>query len=210
MTTTELLDQIAHETEACARCPLSQGARHAVPGTGDPHAELLFIGEYPSAFDDRSGRPFSGPTGDFLDELLGLVGLDRSRIFLTNVVKHRVPEARPLAPGEIAACSGFLTRQIAAIGPRVIVALGRSATLRFFPKGKISQLHGRFKQVGGQVVLAMYNPAAALHQDELRATVIHDFTTAIPAALAEARRLAAEGKLATNSEGEQPQQMSLF
>lgn len=209
MTTEPTLDEIARETEGCARCPLSQGARHAVPGTGDPHAEMLFIGEYPSAYDDRSGAPFSGPTGAFLDELLALVGLDRAHIFLTNVVKHRVPDGRPLAPGEIAACAGYLTRQIAALRPKVIVALGRSATLRFFPKGKISQLHGRFKLVGGQVVVAMYNPAAALHQEEMRATVVHDFTTAIPAALAEARRLAAEGKLRP-PENEPPQQLSLF
>lgn len=210
MTTETALELIARETERCARCPLSQGARHAVPGTGDPHAELLFIGEYPSAYDDRSGRPFSGPTGAFLDELLALIGLDRSRIFLTNVVKHRVPDGRPLAPNEIAACAAYLTRQIEAIRPHVIVALGRSATLRFFPRGKMSELHGRFKQVGGQVVVALYNPAAALHQEELRATVIHDFTTAIPAALAEARRLAAEGKLRAAGGDEPPQQLSLF
>ncbi|HEY7833361.1 MAG TPA: uracil-DNA glycosylase [Ktedonobacterales bacterium] len=209
MTEAEALDAIARDTETCTRCPLSQGARHAVPGTGDPHAELLFIGEYPSAYDDRSGRPFSGPTGAFLDELLALVGLDRSRIFLTNVVKHRVPDGRPLAPSEIAACAGYLTRQIAAVRPKVIVALGRSATLRYFPKGTISQLHGRFKPVGSQVVVAMYNPAAALHREELRAAVVHDFTTAIPAALAEARRLAASGALRPSAD-EPPQQLSLF
>lgn len=203
------LDEVANETQVCARCPLSQGAHHAVPGEGDPQAEIMFVGEYPSAFDDRSGAPFSGPTGVFLDELLALARLDRSRIFLTNVVKHRVPDGRPLAPGEIAACAGYLTRQIATIRPKVIVALGRSATLRYFPKGKISQLHGQFKHIGGQVVVAMYNPAAALHQEDLRATVIHDFTTAIPAALAEARRLAAGGSLRT-PEDEPPQQLSLF
>lgn len=209
MTPPEQLAEIARETQTCARCPLSQGARHAVPGMGDPHAEILFVGEYPSAYDDRSGAPFSGPTGTFLDELLALVGLDRAHIFLTNVVKHRVPDGRPLAPGEVSACSGYLTRQIAAIRPKLIVALGRSATLRFYPKGKITQLHGRFKQLGEQVVLAMYNPAAALHQEELRSTVVHDFTTAIPLALAEARRLAAEGTLRP-PEDAPPQQLSLF
>lgn len=209
MSATEQLAEIARETQVCTRCPLSQGARHAVPGAGDANAEILFIGEYPSAFDDRSGEPFSGPTGAFLDELLALAGLDRSQIFLTNVVKHRVPDVRPLAPGEISACSGYLTRQIAAIHPKLIVALGRSASLRFFPRGKITQLHGRFKQIGGHLVLAMYNPAAALHQEDLRATVVHDFTIALPAALAEARRLAAGGKLRP-SEDEPPQQLSLF
>lgn len=209
MTAAEQLAEIARETEICARCPLNLGARHAVPGTGDPLAEIVFIGEYPSNYDDRSGAPFSGPTGAFLDDLLALVGLDRTRIFLTNMVKHRVPAGRPLAPGEISACSSYLTRQITAIRPKLIVALGRSAMLRFFPKGKISQLHGHFKQVGEQVVLAMYNPAAALHQEDLRTTVVHDFTMALPLALAEARRLAAEGSLRP-PEDTPPQQLTLF
>jgi uracil-DNA glycosylase len=209
----DTLEQIAAEVSACAKCDLHLGARNGVPGVGDSHAEIMFIGEAPSQNDDRRGTPFSGPSGAFLDELLGLVGLSRSTVFLTNVVKHRVPESRELSPDEIAACSDYLTRQIAAIKPKVIATLGRAAAMRFFPRARVSQMHGQTKQIRGHVVVVMYNPAAALHQEALRQTVIDDFTRAIPAALAEARRLAAEGKNGgpEPAQGEEPpQQLSLF
>lgn len=213
MAAADTLERIAGEIQVCTKCDLHVGAKNGVPGEGDPHAEIMLVGEAPSLFDDRRGTPFSGPSGAFLDELLALVGLSRSSVYLTNVVKHRVPETRELLPAEIAACADYLTRQIAVVNPKVIVTLGRAATARFFPKARITQLHGQFKLVGGRIVVAMYNPAAALHKEELRQTVIDDFTRAIPAALAEARRLAAEGKLGApdQQQGEEPpQQLSLF
>ncbi|MGH2517604.1 MAG: uracil-DNA glycosylase, partial [Ktedonobacterales bacterium] len=191
----DVLAAVAAEVQACMRCDLYQGAHRGVPGSGNPRAEVLFVGEAPSYFDDRRGYPFSGPSGDFLNELLALAGLSRADVYLTNLVKHRVPDGRDLLPGEIAACADYLTRQIAAIDPKVIVALGRGALARFLPGAKISRVHGQAKVVGGRIVVAMYNPAAALHQEALRQTVVDDFTRALPAALAEARRLAAEGKL---------------
>lgn len=214
MTTEEVLDQIAAETRDCTRCPLYQGARNAVPGVGNPHAEVLLIGEAPSQYDDRSGRPFSGPSGAFLDELLTLAGLTRDEVYLANLVKHRSPESRPLEPSEIAACANYLTRQIAAIDPLVIVALGRGALARFLPSAKISRIHGQAKLLNGRILVAMYNPAAALHKEELRQTVEGDFQRALPAALAEAHRLANEGKLgqAMSEHGDEnpPEQLSLF
>lgn len=209
-----LLAAIAAEVEVCTRCDLYQGAHRGVPGSGTPHAEVFLVGEAPSYYDDRRGYPFSGPSGDFLNELLALAGLSRADVFLTNLVKHRVPDSRELLPGEIAACAGYLTRQIEAVNPRVVVALGRGALARFLPGAKISRVHGQAKLVGGRIVVAMYNPAAALHQEALRQTVVDDFTRALPAALAEARRLAAEGKLGapTSSPSDEPppQQLSLF
>ena len=168
----------------------------------------MMIGEAASLYDDRSGRPFSGPTGVFLDELLTLAGLTRDQIYLTNVVKHRLPAGRDLAPREIAACAHYLTRQIAAVDPLLIVTLGRYALARFMPRARISAIHGKAWPSGGRILLAMYNPAAALHREELRAAVVQDFTTALPAALIEARRLAAEGRMHEDDSG--PQQMSLF
>jgi uracil-DNA glycosylase family 4 len=209
----DTLEQIAAEIQVCTRCDLHVGARNGVPGAGDPRAEVMLVGEAPSLYDDRRGTPFSGPSGVFLDELLALVGLSRSSVYLTNVVKHRVPETRELLPAEITACASYLTRQIAVVNPKVIVALGRAAAGRFFPKARITQLHGQFKLVDGRVVVAMYNPAAALHKEELRQTVIDDFARAIPAALAEAGRLAAAGKLGAPDrveDNEPPQQLSLF
>lgn len=217
-TAQELLDQIATEVRSCTKCDLCKGTKNGVPGEGSVSAEVLFIGEGPGFHEDRQGRPFVGPAGQFLNELLASIGLDRSTVFITNVVKHRPPENRDPLPDEIAACSDYLTRQIAALNPKVIVTLGRYSMARFFPGAKISAIHGRAKLIDGRIVVAMFHPAAALHQQSLRQTVEEDFRRAIPAALAEARRLAAEGKLATASptsddeKGDEPppQQLSLF
>lgn len=207
------LSRIAQEISGCTRCDLYKGTTQGVPGSGNPHAEVMLIGEAPSAYDDKQGYPFSGPTGSFLDELLELAHLHRGEVYLTNIVKHWVSEGRSPLPTEIAACAPYLTRQIEAVDPLLICTLGRFALARFFPKGTITALHGQVKVVGGRVILAMYNPAAALHREELRQTVVNDFTYALPAALAEARRLAAEGKLgrsADSGDDEPPQQMTLF
>lgn len=206
----DALAAIANETRGCTRCDLYIGARNAVPGIGNPRAEVFLVGEAPSMYDDRRGYPFSGPSGDFLDELLEMAGLRRADVFLTNLVKHRSPESRELAPSEVAACADYLTRQIAAVNPKVIVALGRGALARFLPGGKITRDHGQAKVMGGRVVVAMYNPAAALHREELRATVEDDFRRALPAAIAEARRLSAEGRLTPPPDEPPPQQLSLF
>jgi uracil-DNA glycosylase family 4 len=217
MTTEETLAEIATEVEACTKCDLCKNTLHGVPGEGNPEAELLFIGEAPGAVEDRRGRPFVGPAGHLLDELLALIGLDRRSVFITNVVKHRPPDNRDPLPEEIAACSDYLTRQIAAINPKVIVTLGRYSMARFFPPTvKISSVHGQARKIDGRIVVAMFHPAAALHRAELRATIEEDFKRAIPAALAEARRLEAEGKLGQPAEKPKdedeppPQQLTLF
>lgn len=212
----DVLEQIAAETRVCTLCALHVGARNAVPGIGTPRAEVMLIGEAPSAYDDRSGKPFSGPSGAFLDELLAHAGLSRAQVYLTNVVKHRVPPGAALEAREVSACAGYLTRQIAAVNPLLIVTLGRVALARFVPRGSVTQLHGQARVAAGRVILPMYNPAAALHKEELRETVVADFTRALPTALTEARRLAAAGQLTATApsdasdEGSAPQQMSLF
>jgi uracil-DNA glycosylase len=212
MTPEELLEEIAAETRVCTLCPLHEGAHSAVPGEGPARAEIMLIGEAPSYVDDRRGIPFSGPSGVFLDELLTRAGLSRAGVFLTNIVKHRSLDSRELTAQEVTACAPYLTRQIAAINPIVIVTLGRGAAKRFFPRARITEIHGQAKLVDGRIVVAMYNPAAALHREELRQTVVDDFTNALPAAIAEARRLAAEGKLGQGNpdDGETFEQPSLF
>src|SRR5260370_26090663 len=208
------LAEISAEGPTGATRDLHIGAHNGVPGSGDPHAEVSLVGQAPSVYDDRRGVPFSGPSGAFLDELLALAGLHRAEVFLTNLVRHRVPDGRSLRPDEIAACRDYLSRQIAAVNPLVIVALGRGAAARFLPGVHISQDHGQAKVAGGPIVVAMYNPPAAPHPEELRQTVLNDFTRALPAAIAEARRLAAEGKLArseaTRPEEPPPEQLRLF
>ncbi|MBF6589967.1 MAG: uracil-DNA glycosylase [Ktedonobacterales bacterium] len=215
MTAEEVLAQVAAEVQVCSKCDLCKNTTHGVPGEGSPHAEVMLIGEGPGLREDKLGRPFVGPAGHFLDELLAAAGLNRASVFITNVVKHRPPDNRDPLPEEIAACSDYLTRQIAALNPKIIVTLGRFSMARFFPTAKISQIHGKAKLIDGRVVLAMYHPAAALHQQALRQTLLDDFMTAIPAALAEAQRLAAEGTLGApedrgKDEPPSPQQLSLF
>lgn len=213
-TAQDALARVAAETRVCTRCDLHIGARNSAPGAGAAAAEVMLIGEAPSAYDDRSGRPFSGPSGVFLDELLAAAGMSRAQVYLTNMVKHHPQESRELRPDEVAACSGYLAREIAAVNPSVIVTLGRAALAWFLPKARISSLHGQARQHHGRILLAMYNPAAGLHREELHDVIVADFTRALPAALAEARRLMAEGKLTPSDtprdDGPAPQQMSLF
>src|SRR5579862_9400318 len=152
MTTEETLAEIAAEVRACTKCDLCRNTLNGVPGEGSAQAELFFIGEGPGANEDRLGRPFVGPAGHFLQELLASIGLDRKSVFITNVVKHRPPDNRDPLPEEIAACSDYLTRQIEAINPLVIVTLGRYSMARFFPTAKISSIHGQARKVDGRIV----------------------------------------------------------
>jgi uracil-DNA glycosylase family 4 len=207
-TAEETLAQIAAETRDCVKCDLHVGTKNPVPGEGDPHAEVMFIGEAPGYREDQQGRPFVGPAGQFLNELLATVGLDRKTVFIANVVKHRPPDNRDPLPEEMAACADYLDRQITAINPKVIVTLGRYSMAKFFPGAKISAIHGQAKKVGGRIVVAMFHPAAALHQQSLRQTVIDDFTHASPAALAEASRM--EPPKPEEDDDAPPEQLSLF
>ncbi|HEX2349928.1 MAG TPA: uracil-DNA glycosylase [Ktedonobacterales bacterium] len=208
------LAQVAAETSACTHCDLHIGAHRSAPGVGPSAAEVMLIGEAPSAYDDRSGAPFTGPSGVFLDELLAAAGMSRPDVYLTNLVKHHPPDNRELRPDEIAACAGYLVREIAAVSPILIVTLGRGALQWFLPSARISSQHGQARLHRGRILLAMYNPAAGLHREELHDVIVADFTRALPAALAEARRLLAAGKLAPHAPAREddsgPQQMSLF
>jgi uracil-DNA glycosylase len=209
-TAEEALAQIAAETRDCVKCDLHLGTKNPVPGEGSPHAEVMFIGEAPGYREDQQGRPFVGPAGQFLNELLASVGLDRNTVFIANVVKHRPPDNRDPLPEEMAACADYLDRQIAAINPKVIVTLGRFSMAKFFPGAKISAIHGQAKKIGGRIVVAMFHPAAALHQQSLRQTVVDDFTRAIPAALVKAARMEPPKPEPDDDDERPPEQLSLF
>jgi len=197
------LDTIAAEVRACSLCPLSKSRTQAVPGEGPATAEIMFIGEGPGFHEDRTGRPFVGAAGQFLEELLALAGLKREEVFITNIVKCRPPGNRDPLPQEIAACKPYLDRQIALIEPKVIVTLGRYSMARYLPAAKISATHGQAKRVGGQWVVAMYHPAAALHQPALKRELEEDFRK-LPQIIAQARR---ESGI---EPPEMPEQLSLF
>ena len=146
-----------------------------MPGEGAPNASLMFIGEGPGFNEDRQGRPFVGPAGQFLDELLLSIGLKREDVFITNMVKCRPPNNRDPFPGEISSCSRYLDAQIDSIKPAVIVPLGRHALARWFPRDSISKVRARPRVFDGITIFPLYHPAAALHNGALRATIEADF-----------------------------------
>jgi len=170
------LQLVAAEIRACTACPLHRSARQAVPGDGSAESGIFFLGEAPGYHEDLQGRPFVGSAGQFLDELLAGIGLDRRKVFITNVVRHRPPENRDPLPEEIAACDVWLRRHLEVLRPRVIVTLGRHAMAKFFPGDSISRIHGNPRRTAdGLVVFPVYHPAAALHQPALRDALIADF-----------------------------------
>jgi DNA polymerase len=203
------LAQIAAETQACTLCPLHKSAQRAVPGEGPPGAAILFIGEAPGAQEDRQGRPFVGPAGQLLGELLARIGLRREDVFIANMVKHRPPGNRDPEPDEIAACKGYLDRQIELVNPRVIVTLGRFAMERFMPGGKISQVHGKPKVIGGRTFVPILHPAAALHNSSWRPLLEGDFD-ALGQLLAGLAPEADGGAASPDEVAGPPEQLSLF
>jgi uracil-DNA glycosylase family 4 len=202
----EALARIAYEIQVCARCELHKTRTKSVPGEGPADARVMLIGEAPGWNEDQQGRPFVGAAGRFLQELLASAGMTRDEVFITNVVKSRPPGNRDPLPDEIAACAPFLERQIEVIDPDVIVTLGRFSMARWFPGERISRIHGQPKRVGLRLIVPMYHPAAALHQQALKATIQEDFSR-LPKILAEAESV----KRDEESSGKPPaQQMGLF
>jgi DNA polymerase len=203
MSAEEELKQIAAEVRVCAKCKLHLGRRKAVPGEGPANAEIMFVGEGPGFHENEQGRPFVGAAGKFLEELLDNIGLKREQVFICNVVKCRPPGNRDPEPDELQACADYLDRQIKTLNPKVIVTLGRYSMERFFPGAKISAIHGQAKKVEGRVVVAMFHPAAALHQPSLKQSVVEDFKK-LPALIAAAE------KAPPPPEEPESQQLSLF
>jgi uracil-DNA glycosylase len=193
----EALATIAAEVRVCTRCPLARGRTQAVPGEGNVRSDVLLVGEGPGAREDATGRPFVGPAGQLLTELLHSIGWERSDVFIANVVKCRPPGNRDPEPAEITACAGYLDRQEGALDPAVIVTLGRHSLQRYLPGARIGEVHGRLRRSGeGRHIFPMYHPAAALHQASLRETLFRDIR-GLPAALLDARRALEEERLAS-------------
>jgi DNA polymerase len=169
----------------------------------------MFIGEGPGFHENEQGRPFVGAAGKFLEDLLAIVGMRRNQVFITNVVKCRPPGNRDPRPDEVEICTRvFLERQIQAINPKVIVTLGRYSMGLFMPNAKISSVHGQSMLVKGRLVVPMYHPAAALHQQSLKPVLEADFAR-LPALISQAIE-APEYKLEVRENDEEPKQLSLF
>jgi uracil-DNA glycosylase len=221
MNAEEVLKQVSQEVSVCTRCNLHYSRKLAVPGEGPANAQIMFIGEGPGFHENEQGRPFVGASGKYLDELLASINMKRSEVFIGNVVKCRPPSNRDPLPDELGACREYLERQIQAINPKVIVTLGRYSMAHFLPYAKISDVHGQAMNVRGRLVVAMYHPAAALHQRSLKATIEADFAR-LPAIIAKynenMQNMVDESEPAGEAEQpelfppdkEEPKQLSLF
>jgi DNA polymerase len=195
------LSELCQEIALCQLCNIARNRTRVVPGEGPEDAEIMFVGEAPGWHEDQQGRPFVGPAGKYLEQLLALIGFRREQVYITNIIKTRPPDNRDPLPEEIANCRAWLERQIEIIRPRMIVTLGRYSMAMFFPGKTISKIHGTAQKQDGVVYFAMYHPAAALHQQSLRQIIEADMRK-IPSLLAEAKTMA---------ETEPPaQQLSMF
>lgn len=154
---------VASEVASCAKCDLAPGRTTTVPGEGAMDPPVLFVGEGPGAEEDRTGRPFVGAAGQYLETWLSPIGLSRSQSFIANCVKCRPPQNREPHPGEIAACLPYLERQIAAVRPRVICCLGRIAAQTLLgTSASLGELRGRAHERNGIPVVVTYHPSAVL------------------------------------------------
>lgn len=216
MSAEETLAKIAKEVSVCTKCDLHKSRKKAVPGEGPTHAEIMFIGEGPGFHENEQGRPFVGAAGKFLDELLAQAGVTRADVWITNVVKCRPPGNRDPLPDEIETCtSNYLDHQIEIVNPSIIVTLGRFSMGKFLKAAKITQVHGQMRKVGNRFVIAMFHPAAALHQASLKPAIMADFAK-LPELLKEARaalgKSGPEGKQEKKKEEkvDEPKQLNMF
>lgn len=158
---------------------LAEQATRLVIGDGNLNAEIVFIGEAPGKNEDLQGLPFVGAAGKFLNEMLAAAGMDRSDVYITNIVKYRPPNNRDPLPDEKAAFWPYLLKQLQIINPKVVITLGRHSMEYFLPGMKIGEIHGEPKRIqfGDHkiVIMPLFHPAAALYNGSLRQTLIDDF-----------------------------------
>jgi DNA polymerase len=213
MSDEEALAKLAKQIVVCTKCELHRSRKKAVPGEGPTHAEIMFIGEGPGFHENEQGRPFVGASGKFLDQLLEQAGVTRADVWITNVVKCRPPGNRDPLPNEIETCtSNYLFNQIDIVNPSIVVTLGRFSMGLFFKGAKITQIHGQMQKVDKHFVIAMYHPAAALHQMALKPAIMADFAK-LPELLKQARAelgKSAPGEKKPKNKEDEPKQMNLF
>jgi uracil-DNA glycosylase family 4 len=157
------LQAYSDSVAGCVRCRLSQGRTQVVFGAGNPRADLMFVGEAPGFHEDKQGLPFVGQAGKLLEKLLAQIGMQRSDVYIANVLKCRPPGNRDPEPLEVQACLPYLDRQIALIQPKLIVALGKSAaTTLLRAEATIASLRGRIHRYNGIPLIVTYHPAYLL------------------------------------------------
>lgn len=186
------LNALAQEIIDSGICPeLAEQAIQLVMGSGRPDADIVFIGEAPGKKEDEQGVPFIGAAGKFLDQMLAAAEMDRSDVYITNIVKYRPPNNRDPKQDEKAAFWPYLVRQLVIIQPTVVITLGRHSMEYFLPGAKIAEVHGvpQTIELEGRTVTIMplYHPAAALYNGSLRQTLVDDFLK-VPALVADIKK----------------------
>ena len=174
------LENLNNKWKEECQCELKKTATQAVPGNGNPDADIVFIGEAPGKSEDEKGIPFVGAAGKFLDEMLELINKKREEVYITNIVKYRPPNNRDPLPEEKSSCREWLLEELKIISPKLIVFLGRHAMNNFFPTLQISAAHGKlliksFKGMSTKYFFPLYHPAAALYDSFMREILIADF-----------------------------------
>ncbi len=170
------LERHHQEIKDCVKCPLGATRTRFVFGTGSPEARILLIGEAPGFHEDQQGIPFVGAAGHLLDKILANVGLERSEIYIANVLKCRPPGNRTPLRLEVETCRPYLLKQIEIIDPQVIGTMGNPATELFVPNFKgITKSRGKVYTWGRWTVFPIYHPAAALYRNELLKDLVEDF-----------------------------------
>lgn len=210
--------------------PLRDGATQLVFGDGNPDTEIYFLGEAPGFYEDQQGKPFVGQAGKLLDKLIESIGLKRSDVYISNVVRFRPPQNRDPLPEEIAAFQPYVDEEIEIINPKLFVTLGRFSMGKFLPEAKISQVHGQIKKAFWSfgkaqdkkekivTVIPMYHPAAALRNGAVMQQFEEDFKK-IPQALEDVKKAGSEGNVGGGelsqpeekaSEPDKPEQLNLL
>jgi len=195
------LSELYKEIALCRQCEIAKHRTKVVPGEGAEDADIMFIGEAPGWHEDQQGRPFVGPAGLYLDQLLASINLKREQVYIANVIKCRPPRNRDPLPSEIHDCRKWLERQIELIHPKIIATLGRYSMAMFFPGKSIGKIHGTAQKRDNVTYYAMYHPAAALHQQSLRQAIEADMLK-IPSLLAQSE------SVEKTEEG--PRQLNMF
>ena len=166
---------LKNECASCMRCELGRTRTNLVFGVGNENADVMFIGEGPGEQEDLRGEPFVGPAGQLLDTMLAIIDLDRTKVYIANIVKCRPPRNRDPLPEEQDACMGWLRRQIDLVDPKLLVFLGRIAATSFIrPDFRISREHGQWFEVLGRPAMAMYHPSALLRNPANRPETFMD------------------------------------
>ena len=169
------LEKLNQKIRKCKKCLLWKFRKNTVPGEGSVNAKIIIIGQAPGAEEDKTGRPFVGRAGKFLNQLLKIAGIKREKVFITSLVKCFPPKNRKPTKEEIKTCLPYLEQQIEAINPRKIILLGEVAFSLFFPKEKLNNFRGKIIKKDGKIYFPTYHPAAGLRFPNIRKILEKDF-----------------------------------